>query len=154
MLDNHLKENKLTEIITSLSICDEMNIKKQNKFSDGNFLVLSLPNQVIIKLHTENQLSSLLNSGYSSKEDLEISIWKTNSTTFPIFPNISSVQVNIKLHTDNQLPSWLDYGDSNEEDLKIGIWKTTLTKLEFVSQYSGASVVLVSRIVRLTLLLG
>ena len=35
----------------------------------------------------------------------------------------------------------LNHGDSYEEDLNIGIWKTTLKIFEFVSQYSGASVV-------------
>ena len=40
---------------------------------------------VRIKLHTKNQHPSLLNSGYRYEEDLKIRIWKTTSTTFPVF---------------------------------------------------------------------
>ena len=65
--------------------------------SDMSLIVFS--NSVRIKLHTENQLPSLLNSAYSPEEDLEIRILKTTSTTFPIFLNISSGLVKIKLHT-------------------------------------------------------
>ena len=67
--------------------------------------------------YTPKSAPSLLNSGDDYEEDLKITIWKTTSTTFPIFFNISLILVRIKLHTKFQPPSLLNSGDGYEEDL-------------------------------------
>ena len=53
-------------------------------------------------------------------ETLKLMIWKTTSTTFPIFLNISSSLVRIKLNNKNQPPSLLNSGDCYEESFNLG----------------------------------
>ena len=88
--------------------------------------VLNISSSLVrIKLHTNNQSPSLLNSEDGYEEDLKIWIWKTTSTKITSVFNISSSLVRIKLHTKKQSPSLLNFRDGYEEDPKIWIWKMT-----------------------------
>ena len=107
----------------------ECTMKK--KLEDNLNIIPISPSQFKIKLHTENQPPSLLNSG-----EIAMKNWKTTLKYFQFVPQyFSPSQVKIKLHTENQPPSLVYFGVM-KKTLKLGIGRRLHIFSIFSSHFS------------------